>query len=51
MGGKRVNGKILNVGADWQTGLSDGTAQLVARYAFDTDDGAIMGEAGKPSLF
>ena len=40
--GERVNGKILNIGADWQTVLADGTAQLVARYAFETDDGAII---------
>ena len=40
--GDRVKGKILNVGADWQTILADGTAELVARYAFETDDGAII---------
>lgn len=40
--GERVNGKILNLGADWQTVLPDGTAELVARYAFETDDGAII---------
>lgn len=40
--GERVNGRILNLGADWQTVLADGTAELVARYAFETDDGAII---------
>lgn len=40
--GERINGKILNVGADWQTILPDGTAELVARYAFKTDDGAVI---------
>lgn len=40
--GEQVKGKILNVGADWQTVFADGTAQLVARYAFETDDGAII---------
>ena len=40
--GERVNGRILNLGADWQTVLPDGTAELVARYAFETDDGAII---------
>lgn len=40
--GERVNGKILNVGADWQTILDDGTAELVARYAFETNNGAII---------
>ncbi|MEM7347234.1 MAG: DUF3237 domain-containing protein [Chloroflexota bacterium] len=40
--GERVRGKILNIGADWQTVLPDGTAELVARYAFETEDGAII---------
>ncbi len=40
--GERVNGTILNVGADWQTVLGDGTADLIARYAFKTDDGAVI---------
>jgi len=40
--GERINGKILDVGADWQTILADGTAELVARYAFETDDGAVI---------
>lgn len=40
--GERVNGKILNVGADWQTILPDRTAELIARYAFETDDGAVI---------
>lgn len=40
--GERVSGKILDVGADWQTILADGTAELVARYAFRTDDGAVI---------
>ena len=40
--GDRVRGKVLNVGADWQTVLPDGTAELIARYAFETDDGAVI---------
>lgn len=40
--GDRITGRILNVGADWQTILPDGTAELVARYAFETDDGATI---------
>ncbi|MCA9967322.1 MAG: DUF3237 domain-containing protein [Anaerolineales bacterium] len=40
--GERVNGTILNIGADFQTILPDGTAELVARYAFRTDDGAVI---------
>lgn len=40
--GERLNGRILPVGADWQTVRSDGVAELDARYAFETDDGAIV---------
>ena len=38
----RVNGKILNLGADWQTIYADGSADLDTRYAFETDDGALI---------
>lgn len=37
-----VQGKILNLGADWQTIHADGTADLDTRYAFETDDGALI---------
>ena len=37
-----LSGSILNVGADWQTVYADGTAWLDTRYAFETDDGAII---------
>lgn len=40
--GARINGRILNVGADWQTVQAGGVAQLDARYAIETDDGAVI---------
>jgi len=44
-GGKvsgRVSGSILNLGADWQTIFGDGSADIDTRYAFRTDDGALI---------
>ena len=40
--GERINGTICNLGADWQTVFSDGTAQLDTRYGLKTDDGALI---------
>lgn len=40
--GERLNGRILNLGADWQTILADGTAELDTRYSIETDDGATV---------
>lgn len=40
--GARINGRILNIGADWQTVQGDGLAQLDARYAIETGDGAVI---------
>ncbi len=40
--GPAFSGRILAIGADWQTVLADGTAELDARYAFQTDDGALI---------
>jgi hypothetical protein len=40
--GSLINGRILGVGADWQTVQADGLAELNARYAIETDDGAII---------
>lgn len=40
--GARLNGKILNLGADWQTVSDGGLAQLDTRYAMQTDDGAVI---------
>ena len=38
----RVSGTILHLGADWQSVTHDGVAELHARYAFETPDGAIV---------
>ena len=38
----KLSGKILSLGADWQTIFSDGSADIDTRYAFETDDGAII---------
>jgi len=40
--GPGISGTILNVGADWQTIFADGLAELDTRYAFETDDGAVI---------
>ncbi len=40
--GPRLNGRILSLGADWQTVFADGTAELDTRYAIETDDGALI---------
>lgn len=40
--GAKIFGKILNLGADWQTIFQDGVAELDTRYAFETDDGALI---------
>ncbi|MDF0599509.1 DUF3237 domain-containing protein [Psychromarinibacter sp. C21-152] len=40
--GPLLNGTILNLGADWQTIQADGAAHLDTRYAFETDDGALI---------
>ncbi len=40
--GPRLNGKIINLGADWQTIFADGVAELDTRYAMETDDGATI---------
>lgn len=38
----QVSGTILDVGADWQSVAHDDVAELDARYAFRTDDGALV---------
>lgn len=38
----RITGRVLNLGADWQTLFADGTAHLDTRYALETDDGAVI---------
>lgn len=40
--GERIRGRVLHLGADWQTVFADGLAQLDTRYAFETDDGALI---------
>ncbi|ASV31657.1 DUF3237 domain-containing protein [Maribacter cobaltidurans] len=40
--GPKLKGKILRGGADWQTVREDGTADLVAQYTLQTDDGALI---------
>ncbi|MEO9526944.1 DUF3237 domain-containing protein [Roseibium sp.] len=38
----RISGTVLNLGADWQTVFGDGSADIDTRYAFRTDDGALI---------
>ena len=40
--GPGISGRVIGVGADWQTVRPDGVADLSARYAFETDDGALI---------
>lgn len=40
--GERVNGTILDLGADWQVILPNGNAELDTRYAFVTHDGVTI---------
>lgn len=38
----RIEGEVMNLGADWQTVLDAGHAELDTRYALRTHDGAII---------
>lgn len=40
--GPLLRGKLLNLGADWQTVFADGLAELDTRYAMETEDGATI---------
>ncbi|WP_298282699.1 DUF3237 domain-containing protein [Novosphingobium sp.] len=40
--GPLLSGRILPIGADWQTVLAGGIADLDARYAIETEDGAVI---------
>lgn len=40
--GPRLTGKVLPGGADWQSIRADGTADILARYSLQADDGAII---------
>jgi hypothetical protein len=40
--GERLRGRILSIGADWQTVFADGSAELDTRYVIETHDGAVI---------
>jgi hypothetical protein len=40
--GERLKGRVLGIGADWQTVFDETTAELDTRYALESDDGAII---------
>jgi hypothetical protein len=40
--GPRLQGRVLPMGADWQTVRPDGTADLEARYTLEMSDGALI---------
>ncbi len=40
--GDRLSGRILNLGADWQTLFQAGYSELDTRYVIETHDGAII---------
>ena len=40
--GPLLQGRILAVGADWQTVRANGIAELDARYAIETADGSVI---------
>ena len=40
--GPLIQGRILDVGADWQTVTAGDVAELDARYAIETHDGAVI---------
>lgn len=40
--GSHLSGRILDLGADWQTIFRDGVAEIDTRYAFETADGALI---------
>ncbi len=40
--GERLSGRILDLGADWQTVLDEGHAELDTRYGMETHDGAMI---------
>ncbi|MBU1175813.1 MAG: DUF3237 domain-containing protein [Alphaproteobacteria bacterium] len=40
--GPGLSGRVLGIGADWQTLFEHGVAELDARYAFELDDGAVI---------
>jgi len=40
--GERLSGRILDLGADWQTVFAGGSAELDTRYSVQTSDGATI---------
>lgn len=38
----QITGRVLNLGADWQTVFEDGLADLDTRYAIETEDSAVI---------
>jgi hypothetical protein len=38
----RIEGRVLNLGADWQTIFADGVAELDTRYGIETHDRALI---------
>ena len=40
--GPDIHGRVLNLGADWQTIHADGAAHLDTRYGIETQDGAVI---------
>ncbi len=40
--GPRINGRVLDVGADWQTVIDGNLTELDTRYALETNDGATI---------
>jgi len=40
--GERINGEVMNLGADWQTIFASGLAELDTRYGIKTHDGAVI---------
>jgi hypothetical protein len=46
-----LTGRILNLGADWQTIYHDDVADLDTRYALETDDGALIEVVNKGVRF
>jgi hypothetical protein len=40
--GERIRGRVMPLGADWQTVFDDGLSELDPRYAIETHDGAVI---------
>ena len=40
--GDRIRGRVMPIGADWQTVFDDGLSELDTRYAIETHDGAVI---------